>query len=438
MMAHSLKLNDDETVAFNFLYPSWMKVPVSIRPDEDHLKIAITDYLAENRALENALGGNIAEKKPALHFSLQQGVEKQPYNAEELRDKSCSMEFHRTLIYLKMVGLDPIQDLKPFGLDEESVFDPTYLAANLLVTLPLIADCFQVTHTETERFPKYGHDIGCVERHLNYNIGIKDMSTNWKSYDLGGLVYEILKTLPPGHTSTNELIAPLKDLKSITDKDTFIHYLSKVTVNQLKKKSLRLSEKAVLGLRKSILCAANNLFREKCLLVPYPNNRTLDLLYNRKTLRNNVIVHPPTLCLNDALSVHTMFHKAIASKKLKLYSGGQLLFKEDNGECAMRLPTPNDVKRAIAREGLCTANSYDLLVLEIGAIEYDQRIRTGAPFSSVPYEYLATCKKLFNESWIDALIALKLKRLLTGYFSLVGDTDMKQAHCRRIIYTSVD
>ncbi|KAK9710864.1 hypothetical protein K7432_008165 [Basidiobolus ranarum] len=427
-MAHSLKLNDEETVAFNFLCPSWLKIPISIRPDEDHLKIAITDYLAENRVLENALGGNIPEKKPALHFSLQQGAEKQPYIVEELRDKRCNVEFRNTLIHLKMAGLNPIQDLKPFGLDEESVFDATYLAANLFVALPIIADCHYMTFVDTELFHKHGYEVLCVERHLNFNVGLKDMTTFWRGYELGSLVYEILKKLPQGSVSSNELIEPMNDLKSIADKDTFIHYLSKVTLSQLKKKPLHLSEKAISGLRKSILFAANNLFREKCLLVPYPNNRTLDLLYSRKTVRNNVLVRPPVLSPSYSLKVHAMLQKAITGKKLTLFSDGPLLFKENNGYHAMRLPTSHDVKKAIAREGLGIANSYDLMILQIGAIEYDQRTRTGVPFSSVPYECLATCKRLFDESWMDEIVALKFDRLLTGQYSLMGNLDMQRAH----------
>ncbi|KAK9710461.1 hypothetical protein K7432_008425 [Basidiobolus ranarum] len=424
-MAHSLKLNDEETVAFNILYPKWEQIPHSIRPDEDSLRLAVTDYAAESRILENVLHGNLAEKKPAIHFSLQQGKQLQPFRIEDLSDKGTTMAFSNAITRLKMAGLDPIQDLKEFGLDEKSVCNPTYLAANLFVALPLLADCLHMTFTETERFPVFGYEVLSVELHLDNNVGLKDVTPFWKSTNLGSLVSSIMKKLPPGSTTTKELVKPLKDLLAMAKKDTFVHYLSQVTLTQLKKKSLLLSEKAVQGLKRSIVGATENLFRERYLMVPYPRNRTLDLLYSRKTLRNNIIVRPPVLCSNDAPNMHRKIQQAITTQKLGLYSSGQLLFKEQVGECAMRLPTLSDVKKAIVREGLCTAHSYDLFVLQIATIEYDQRIRTQVPFSSIPYEYLVACQRLFHDSWIDKLIALKLKRMLNGEVSMLGDGDIK-------------
>ncbi|KAK9761490.1 hypothetical protein K7432_013582 [Basidiobolus ranarum] len=295
-----------------------------------------------------------------------------------------------------MAGMDPIHDLKAFGLDKKSVCNPTYLAANLFVALPLVADCLYMTFDETERFPDFGYDVLSVELHLNYNVGLKDMTSYWKSADLESLVFSILKMLPPGSTTTKELVEPLKDLLAMAEKGTFVHYLSQVTLKRLKKNLLFLSEKAVQSLKKSIV---------------------------RKTLRNNIIVRPPVLRSNDAPHMHQKIQQAITTRKLGLYSSGQLLFKEQVGECAMRLSNLSDVKKAIVREGLCTANSYGLFILQIATLEYEQRVRTQVPFSSIPYEYLLACQRLFHDSWIDELIALKISRMMKGQVSMMGKRD---------------
>ncbi|ORX95998.1 hypothetical protein K493DRAFT_407399 [Basidiobolus meristosporus CBS 931.73] len=407
--------NYENKATLDSIHFDWKKIPITIRPGESSFQQLLDDLLNENRFIE--------ESKPTGQLDAQTLARYSPPGIDKLADRSANIAFQNAITRLMLVGLDPLQDFKEFGLNVDSAYNATFLAANLFCVLPLMADCLHLTFATTEQFPEYGYEVLCVEQHLNVALGIKDTID-----DLAPLVHAILKSLPPGSTSTNELIEPLKYLKSIAAKNTFIRYLCKVTIKRLKKKPLLLSEKAMIGLKSSITYAVESLFREKWLLVPYPRNRTLDLLHCRKTLKNNVIVRPPVLAVDKALIDPSELKKAILSKKLKLYTKGHLLFKEDTGEYGMRLPSLVDVKKAIVRERLGTLHSYDLLVLRVATIEFHNREVNKVPFSNIPYEYLAICRKIYDDSWIDSLIALKLKRLLSGQYSMMGELDMKLAH----------
>ncbi|ORX97029.1 hypothetical protein K493DRAFT_314245, partial [Basidiobolus meristosporus CBS 931.73] len=418
-----MKLSGEEQAAFDYLSPTWELIPEIIRPDDQILKQAIADHVVQNQVLANALEGRMPEKKPANHFSLRSGA--RLAKSSELGDKSVAMAFHNAITRLEMIGLDPLQDLQEYGLNKSSAFNSSYLAENLFTALPLLADCLHMTFSETEKLPDYGYGVMSIEEHLSTNIGIK--TSLWKSYDLGRLVYLLLKKLPQGTTSTNGLIAPLEHLQSLTAEKTFVHYLAQKTLKQLKKKELLLGEKAMRALRDSITKAVENWFRETSLLVPYPRNPTLDLLHYRKTLQNTVLVHPPLLYAQNCPITHKELEEAIFRKKLKVYTNNRALFKEETGECAIRLPSLTEVKRALVREGLCCATSYDLLVLQLAVIDYNHRLSTKGPLSSLPHEYLLSCQRLFDESWMDMVIATKLQRLLSGMYSMMGDEDMRKA-----------
>ncbi|ORX98405.1 hypothetical protein K493DRAFT_313653 [Basidiobolus meristosporus CBS 931.73] len=232
----------------------------------------------------------------------------------------------------------------------------------------------------------------------------------------------LLNFLPAGSTSTDILLEPLKYLKSIADKTSNTYFVVDAVRGRLKKKALLVSEKSISRMMKSIATRVQMIHRERCLLVPYPRNKTLYLIYCRDLYGNNVSVHYPQFH-SKCYATHEMIREAIFSKRVKFYKDNDQLFDLMGGS-KMKVPSFEVIKRAIVSEELSMPTSYDLLVLQLMAIEYDQRSEKGVPRTSIPYEYVAACKRLFNESWVDAKIGRKFYRMLNGYRNNMGDGDI--------------